>query len=168
MKIGLTGHTSGIGKHFADTCPYEIVGFSRSNGYDISLRSGRTKIIEDSHDCDVLINNAYYGFNQTNLLLEYYHAYKDERKLIVNIGSYATEVVLQQWQELLYYQSTKKSLLQLHDDLTQLDPVLKLGYVTFSYVGTERVLTKYPHLEEYISPTEAVQLYWEPINEFIK
>ena len=35
MKIAITGHTKGIGKAIADLYP-NVIGFSRSNGYDIS------------------------------------------------------------------------------------------------------------------------------------
>ena len=36
MKIAITGHTKGIGKAIADLYP-NVIGFSRSKGYDISV-----------------------------------------------------------------------------------------------------------------------------------
>ena len=35
-KICIIGHTKGIGKAIADISKFEVVGLSRSNGYDIS------------------------------------------------------------------------------------------------------------------------------------
>ena len=84
MKVAITGHTSGIGrelyKHFDN-----VVGFSRSNGYDIT--KDLDKIIEESKNADIFINNAYSGFMQTELLFKLFHLWKDQDKLIVNISS---------------------------------------------------------------------------------
>ena len=35
-KICIIGHTKGIGKAIADISKFEVVGLSRSNGYDLS------------------------------------------------------------------------------------------------------------------------------------
>ena len=64
MKIAITGHSRGIGKACFDlfSAEHECVGFSRSNGYDIS--KGIINIIDQSLECDVFINNAYFEFKQ--------------------------------------------------------------------------------------------------------
>lgn len=86
MKISITGHTNGIGlglyNHFDD-----CIGFSKSNGYDISNESDRNKIVEESLDSDVFINNAYCEDFQTNMFLEIYNKWRYEDKLIINIVS---------------------------------------------------------------------------------
>ena len=47
MIIALTGHTKGLGAElYKDlTHQYKVIGFSRSNGYDIKNPNDRKKII---------------------------------------------------------------------------------------------------------------------------
>lgn len=91
MKIAITGHTKGIGKAIADLYfTDEVVGFSRSNGYDISNPEDIKKIISNSTDCDIFVNNAYFDFAQCDLLEGIYSQWKnDSSKTIVNIISRA-------------------------------------------------------------------------------
>jgi len=86
MKLAITGHTKGIGKALYDRANiegYETVGFSRSNGYDLSL----TRLVDKIVDADVFINNAYSPLYQTQLLRDILKEWKDKDKLIVNISS---------------------------------------------------------------------------------
>jgi len=89
MIIGLTGHTKGFGplikNHFEDK-GNTVIGFSRTNGYDIKSRSSRDKILD--HEFDILINNAVSGFGQTALLVQC--CIKDIN--IVSIGSNITQL----------------------------------------------------------------------------
>jgi hypothetical protein len=69
MKCIITGHSSGLGKYLYEYFKdkgWDVVGMSRSNGYDISL--DRTKIINQSLDADLFINNASSGNSQLELL----------------------------------------------------------------------------------------------------
>ncbi len=62
MKIAITGHTKGIGKalyNYFSEIGHEVIGMSRSNGYDITLNPD--KILEQISSCDLFINNAYDG-----------------------------------------------------------------------------------------------------------
>ena len=90
MKIALTGHTKGIGKSIYDWFlgdAEEILGFSRSNGYDIKDKSDREKIIKEVSDCNVFINNAHEEFAQVHMLNELYNSWKEmQGKIIINIG----------------------------------------------------------------------------------
>lgn len=91
MKIALTGHTRGLGaelvKRFRER-GYSVCGFSRTNGYDLSKESARTAIVQQSQECDVFINNAYYGFAQVDLLCRMFSLWnKTPNKYILNIGS---------------------------------------------------------------------------------
>ena len=92
MKVAITGHTQGIGKALADVFPNHI-GFSRSNGFDITDLSARQKIIGDSQDCDIFVNNAYSGFSQVDMLFELWEQWKDKDKIIVCLGSVAADFV---------------------------------------------------------------------------
>lgn len=84
-KIIITGHTSGIGKaiydKFKEISCREIVGMSRSNGYDID--KDFDKIVEEASGCELFINNAYRDGQQLKLL----EALKDKVDMMVVMGS---------------------------------------------------------------------------------
>ena len=95
MKISLTGHTKGIGKGIVDALcdEHEIIGFSRSNGYDISLGEARDQIVKESKECDVFINNAFDLEAQFLLFDMFYDKwYHDSSKTIININSIVRHV----------------------------------------------------------------------------
>jgi len=84
-KIVITGHTSGIGKaiydKFNEISCREIVGMSRSNGYDIEMDFD--KIVEEATGAEFFINNAYRDEQQLKL----FHALKDKVDMMVVMGS---------------------------------------------------------------------------------
>jgi hypothetical protein len=84
-KIVITGHTSGIGKalfdKFKEISCHEIVGISRSNGYDID--ADFDKVVEAATGADLFINNAYRDGQQLKL----FHALKDRVNMMVVMGS---------------------------------------------------------------------------------
>jgi len=63
-KLALvTGHSSGIGKAFAEHLTargYSVLGASRSNGYDLSTKEGVDRLVKSvgTQSLDLLINNA--------------------------------------------------------------------------------------------------------------
>jgi hypothetical protein len=85
MKIVITGHTSGIGKEiydkFKEVSCREIIGMSRSNGYDIEHNFD--KIVEEATGAEMFINNAYRGSQQLKL----FHALKNKVDMMVVMGS---------------------------------------------------------------------------------
>lgn len=89
MKIAITGHSKGIGKAIADVYHgNDVKGFSRQNGYDITDSSTINRIIVESQDCDVFVNNAYAGTAQVDIFERLLSIWKqDESKTIVNINS---------------------------------------------------------------------------------
>ena len=93
MKIAITGHTKGLGseitKHFAKD--HEVIGFSRTNGYDIKSPMDRKKILKASVDADVFINLVHNYYHQTDLLLEFFREWEHQDKLIINISSMVVE-----------------------------------------------------------------------------
>src|ERR1700681_89274 len=94
MKIAITGHTRGIGQSLAShfsAYHNEVIGFSRSNGYNIVKFVDRQRIIEASQDADVFINNVNHGFCQSDLLWELYTDWtaRKHRAMIISIGSRA-------------------------------------------------------------------------------
>lgn len=86
MKIGITGHTSGLGKALFDyyqSLGHECVGFSRTNGYDITLRFN--EIADEVKTMDLFINNAWALDIQTKFV-QYLKTYPVD---IVSIGTSA-------------------------------------------------------------------------------
>jgi short-subunit dehydrogenase len=86
MKIAITGHTKGLGKSIYDNLikSYDIIGFSRTNGYDVQSPN---KIIESLVDCDIFINNVYYQTTQSDIFFKIFEKWKDLEKTIININS---------------------------------------------------------------------------------
>ena len=84
-KIVITGHTKGIGKaihdKFTEVGCREIVGMSRSNGYD--LEKDFDRIVEEATGAELFINNAYRDQQQLKL----FHALKDKVDMMVVMGS---------------------------------------------------------------------------------
>ena len=90
MKIAITGHSKGIGKALVDnlSANHDVIGFSRSNGYDISKTRIIDQVINESLTCDVFINNAYHSIAQVDILNRLWHYWRrDKSKTIVNISS---------------------------------------------------------------------------------
>ncbi len=93
MKVAITGHTSGIGKAIYDalSTEYEVIGLSRSNGFDITSDLDRLKIIDRIYDCGIFINNAFDYINftdaQTKLARKMFDLWSGEDKFIINISS---------------------------------------------------------------------------------
>ena len=84
-KIIITGHTSGLGKaiydKFTQESCREIIGMSRSNGYDIE--KDFDKIVGESQGAELFINNAYRDKQQLRL----FNALKDKVGMMVVMGS---------------------------------------------------------------------------------
>jgi hypothetical protein len=95
MKIAVTGHSRGIGKHIFDyfQSRHNVVGFSKSTGHDISKLSGRSEIIKQSVDADIFVNNAYnnYDDSQLELLKSMVSQWDNTNKMIINVSSRYTQ-----------------------------------------------------------------------------
>jgi nucleoside-diphosphate-sugar epimerase len=163
MNYVITGHTSGIGKALYERLCPNVKGYSLSSGYDIKDKVNRTSIIQRNLDADVFINCAEDGFGQSQLLLELYDEFKDTNKTIINVGSNVTEIDIKDAPRLVDYYTYKKTLKTLAQDLDQLG-VLNVRYVTFGYVGTDRMFKKHPEVENYISVDQAVEII---LNEIL-
>ena len=89
IKISITGHTTGLGEKLYKffSTQYEIKGFSRSTGFDIKSPLDRKKILRDSNDCNIFINLVHNYYHQTDLLYEFFKAWENDQKLIINISS---------------------------------------------------------------------------------
>ena len=82
-KIGITGHTSGVGKHLFDQMGHK--GWSLSTGTDLSTDEGIDKMIAEASDVDVLINNAENGENiKLKVMKKVWEKWRWEDKILVN------------------------------------------------------------------------------------
>lgn len=97
MKVAITGHTSGIGLAIARAFRArgdEVVGLSRSTGYDLSER--RDEVVKAAASCDIFVNNRhqYNDDTQLQLLFRVADAWNGRDKTIINLGSRAGECYL--------------------------------------------------------------------------
>jgi nucleoside-diphosphate-sugar epimerase len=92
MKIAITGHTKGLGAELVRLLSpdHEIVGFSRSNGYDIEQPDTIDRIVKEVHDCDMFINNAKCWWSQIDMFSKLMLDWANKKKRIINIGSHVT------------------------------------------------------------------------------
>ena len=138
MKIAITGHTKGIGKAITDLlCKDNLVlGYSRSNGFDISTSEGRDKVCLAAKSSDVFINNAYADFAQVELFNQMLAEWRlDPTKTIVNINSKAHYGA-----PASRYAVTKKELAKVAQKaLSDNDRRCRVITISPGYVDTERV-----------------------------
>ena len=161
MKYAVTGHTQGIGKSLFDRLTPNCIGFSKSTGYDITDKDCRRDIIKHSNDCDVFINNATAEMGQTLLLIELFNEWKDTNKVIINVGSRIAEFpTAVNHYNLLSYQAEKLILKEMALRLQGLEKC-EVRYRWFAYVGTEKILNKYPDFtypNDYITEEQACDI----------
>jgi hypothetical protein len=146
MKYAITGHTNGIGKRLYERLTPNAVGFSLTSGYNINNLTDRLKILKEIPDVDVFINNAYTGgFGQVQMFLDVFKIWKNNpSKKIINVGSRIADIesLPPYLDELLEYQSAKIALKEMS---YRVKGNCKILYKSFAYVGTEKILKKYPH-----------------------
>jgi len=93
MKIAITGSSTGIGACISEafkTQGHTVIGFSRSEGWDVGDQSTQDRIVEQSKDCNIFINNAHSGFSQVDLLFKLQKSWQGQEKIIANIGGSIT------------------------------------------------------------------------------
>jgi hypothetical protein len=166
--IAITGHTNGIGAEIHSRIGSQCLGFSRSNGYNITTSASRRRIIDRVQHCDIFINNAHAAYGQVDLLIELFQSWKDQPRLIVNVGSRVAEVNLHSHRlHLLQYSAQKKALKNTVAEIQGY--CCKVDYVWFAYVGTTKILAKYPHFTEndYISVSAAADIIMQPVVDYL-
>ena len=155
LKYGLTGNSKGFGKYIAAeltnrAIPY--VGFSRSTGYNFS---DIDRIIKESIDCDVFINNACIKNYQVEILSKFYEAYRNTNKTIVNIGSLITEVdVVNNAPQFIYEQSNKLQLRAMCKMMQS--SLLTVKYISWGFHVGNPILTYFPELLDATTIPQAI------------
>ena len=92
MKVAITGHTKGLGAElatrFSKLPDTEVLGFARSNGFDLYRQSQRDEALSAIIQSDIFINNTHFGFGQMELLGKVFTSWQNQpSKIIVNISS---------------------------------------------------------------------------------
>lgn len=153
--IGITGHTKGLGQIIYNHYNLNIIGFSRTNGFDISNQNNRKNIIDilKNNNCDIFINNAYDRFNQVNMLIELYNEWKDDDKLIINIGSLSKYGIRN---NISYYSVCKKSLSDMVLQLINNKNKCKLCLINFDYLETDRIINQ--NITNYIKRNDIIKI----------
>jgi NADP-dependent 3-hydroxy acid dehydrogenase YdfG len=113
MKVAITGHTKGLGKELSTKFD-SVVGFSSSNGYDISSPYDRADMMVRIEGCNVFINNAHSNFHQTELFMDVFEKWKYKEKTIVNIISRSKHANISKG---FLYSTSKASLSHLSNSL---------------------------------------------------
>lgn len=130
MRILITGHTYGLGKAIWDSLvnEHELVGISRSTGYDLSNHNTVLKVINMSIDFDHVLNVCKVDPAQTDILLGV-HQFWDERKKggkIISIGglteSFSWNMIRMAPVHQTSYIGAKHNLAKAHFDLATIHP----------------------------------------------
>lgn len=119
MKIYITGHTSGLGKNLYDffaNQQYEVIGFSKSNGYDIEKNF--QQIIDQVSNDGIFINNAYANGTQQKFV-ELLHDRIDKMIICGSMASRRPDHSMPEYsknksqlEDVFYYYASKKSKTQ--------------------------------------------------------
>ena len=124
MKIGITGHTKNLGQFLFEKLgiDHQLIGFSRSNGYDIKNPLDRKKIIKSCDECDIFINLVHNYYHQTDILFELFKSWESQgKKLIINISSMVVDN--EKWGidrlDYIEYKNQKKALESMANILQQ-------------------------------------------------
>ena len=108
MKIAITGHTSGIGKGILEyySGEHEVIGFSLENGYNIN---DYNRILEETKECDIFINNAYSHYTQSEIVSEWAKVHSNDKHLIISTSrDYRLYYTKLEWKKLYSkYDSTQ-------------------------------------------------------------
>ena len=153
MKIAITGHTSGLGKSLSEVFP-DYLGFSRSNGFDLHFADKRAEMISQIGDCDVFINNSPIGWNQTSLLYELWAEWQDKARIIINVGSTASDYNHPYPRP---YTMHKKALEGASLQLQQSNKPCKVLLIKPGYIDTPRV-----------DSIDAIKMNSDELAKFIK
>ena len=142
IKIAITGHTKGLGKALFEACKkqnHDVVGFSRSNGFDIKHPFQRQSIVEAVSDFDVFINLVHNYYHQSDILLALHEKWNGKNKVVINISSAVTtnEGWAMDDYKMMEYKLQKMNLENFSKYLTKMNDLPKLVTYTISEISIE-------------------------------
>ncbi len=160
----ITGHTAGIGLAISEQlmqAGYQIAGFSRSNGFDISQPGVTAQIAAHSKDAHVFVNNAYHDFAQCDMLQQMFELWKHQPdKTIVNINSRAKYGV----GKAKFYGQTKKELFAKAKGMMFSDKQCRIININPGYVETDMVAELH-NTYNMLSPQQLAEMVVWCINQ---
>ena len=164
MKIVITGSTGGLGNSLVEIFrEHNLVCLDRVNGYDLD------KNLDDFilDDFDVYINNAYSGFQQTNLLYKLFEKNKDRYCIIINIGSVSSDGNKDYINQ---YAINKASLEKTCLQLQLIDSECKVSLIKLGRMNTKMVADRigYPKMDPNYVANSIKWLVEQPKNIVIK
>lgn len=169
MKIAITGHKHGLGAALYDkftiynrSAGHEVVGFDIEDGQDIGNKSIVGKIVYNSKDVDVFINNAYHETGQTDLLKYLLKSWQYQNKILVHIGTYLVyapddEAGLKLHNEYIAQKKFQKSIIEEHRKIDSTLKILQInpGLMDTRFLDTMQV-PKIPNLQNTLDCADAI------------
>jgi hypothetical protein len=118
----ITGHTSKLGNliaNYLESQNYTIIGFSRSNGYDLRDYSCVSNILGVVKQFDLFVNCAKPDYTQAQLLYRLISSGFEGK--ILSIGSPVVHSLPKSWTDLglLEYATQKTALYHAHQTLSK-------------------------------------------------
>ena len=150
MKVAVTGHTGGLGLaifNYFKQQGCDVVGFSRSNGYNIALPNIREQIVNELANVDLFVNNAYVNYDRSQffLLARVFDSWKGLDRTIVNISTRYTN------EQNSYCTTKNEQDLFCQDKMYQLPRILNLKP---GMIDTQRVAN---NIADKLTTAEVVQ-----------
>lgn len=106
-RVAITGHCKGIGKALFDKLSegYVCKGFDILTGYNVTV--DQEKILQESLDCDIFINNVYAGGSQIAILEKWHQLHFNQNHIILNISSISVATLYEHYNEKTILQKLK-------------------------------------------------------------
>ena len=130
MKILITGHTYGLGKFLHDDlqADHELIGVSRTTGYDLTNYDTVNEVIQKCADVDHVLNVCKVDPAQTDILLGVHKLWDDMGRggKIISIGglteTFGWDMIRQANIHQTEYIAAKHNLAKAHFDLATIHP----------------------------------------------
>jgi NADP-dependent 3-hydroxy acid dehydrogenase YdfG len=179
MNIVITGHSRGLGQAIYNKLVYyntnnrhHVTGYDLETGDDISRLQTIAKIVWQSKNFDIFINNAYHPTGQTDLLKYFIKAWnRNESKTIVHIGSMlvneSNEIISTFSPTEIIYTNIKKYQKELIKDHQKNDKFLKIIQINPGVMNTALLKTleySKPKNIIYQDPTDVADVVINSIN----
>lgn len=179
-KIAITGHTGGIGLGLYNLVKEnkEVFGFSRSNGYDIQHNETIDKILEETKDVEVFVNNAYHESQQSIISKKWFELHKDRNHLIINNSSIAADIdchfIYGNEDPVAPYAKHKRDLSKIGWEINLQDGQAKAITMSFAVVDTpfkfvpSHLLERTRNNKTVITPEDTANIILKAIHDFNK
>jgi hypothetical protein len=166
-KIIITGHTKGLGlaiyNHFTNLVGYNVIGLSRSNGFDVEHDIEKVIKYVESENPDYFFNNVYCHATQSTMIERL-----SEKTIVITSGSMAADADEYGKQNNPYY-NNKYIIEQTHKRIKKNNKLpmllLKMGYLE-NYPDKEPIMYHevLNGIEFWLNNTRVSMIEWDNIN----